>query len=122
MKHCDHCDAPLIRGNTESRERWAMRKFCNRQCALDNEGPRAAPVPKAVLKLELNPILKPVAVATKPVRIILQDAPDIRRCFDCDGQTRVSDSRSTKNGLRRRRVCLSCGAKFTTLETLDWKE
>lgn len=34
----------------------------------------------------------------------------------CDGITRVIDSRKGEMGLRRRRECLSCGQRWTTYE------
>jgi transcriptional regulator NrdR family protein len=38
-------------------------------------------------------------------------------CLRCKGETRVVDSRPTlTTDLRRRRVCLDCGYRFTTLE------
>ena len=39
------------------------------------------------------------------------------KCIYCGGETRVIDKRLTKgNVVRRRRVCLSCGKRFTTYE------
>lgn len=38
-------------------------------------------------------------------------------CLDCQGPTRIRDSRITASGrCRRRRVCHFCGGRFTTLE------
>jgi len=40
-------------------------------------------------------------------------------CKYCDSQnTKVIDTRKTKRGTRRRRECLDCGWKFSTLELL----
>lgn len=39
------------------------------------------------------------------------------RC-SCGGDTRVVDSRVQDLGLRRRRLCLECGKRFSTLETV----
>jgi transcriptional regulator NrdR family protein len=40
-------------------------------------------------------------------------------CFLCVGETDVIDSRKTnKNIIRRRRVCTSCGHRFSTHETV----
>lgn len=40
------------------------------------------------------------------------------RCPYCsDGSSRVLDSREVGRGVRRRRVCQSCGQRFTTYET-----
>ena len=36
----------------------------------------------------------------------------------CGGDTRVVDSRIVEGGLRRRRLCLDCGFRFSTLETV----
>lgn len=39
------------------------------------------------------------------------------RCPECgSSQTSVSDSRSHEDGRRRRRLCESCGCKFSTIE------
>lgn len=38
-------------------------------------------------------------------------------CSKCDGGTAVRDSRPREDGsIRRRRQCVDCGARFTTLE------
>lgn len=37
-------------------------------------------------------------------------------CPHCDGETRVVDSRPTQDNVRRRRQCLICGERFTTVE------
>jgi transcriptional repressor NrdR len=40
-------------------------------------------------------------------------------CPKCKSDTKVKDSRSSANNtIRRRRACLSCGYKFTTLEAI----
>lgn len=47
------------------------------------------------------------------------------RCPHCHhGQTQVKDSRPLDDGLsiRRRRVCLACGGKFTTFERVHLRE
>lgn len=36
----------------------------------------------------------------------------------CGGDTRVVDSRDTEKGLRRRRLCMDCGFRFSTLESV----
>ena len=42
------------------------------------------------------------------------------RCPSCgDSESKVIDSRSIGDGIRRRRQCLSCGARFTTHERLQ---
>lgn len=39
------------------------------------------------------------------------------KCPYCEeSQSKVTDSRDTENGIRRRRECLSCGRRFTTHE------
>lgn len=43
------------------------------------------------------------------------------RCPVCGGQSTVKDSRLSKavdNAIRRRRECLGCGYRFSTLETV----
>lgn len=40
-------------------------------------------------------------------------------CIYCEGETKVVDSRPTnKNEIRRRRECLTCGYRFTTMESV----
>lgn len=39
------------------------------------------------------------------------------RC-SCGGDTRVVDSRLIDKALRRRRICMECGNRFNTLETV----
>lgn len=39
-------------------------------------------------------------------------------CRLCDGDTHVTDSRPKKNRVLRRRECLKCGARYSTLEVL----
>lgn len=42
------------------------------------------------------------------------------RCPFCDHEdSRVTDSRNVDNGVRRRRACLQCGARFTTYERVQ---
>ncbi len=42
------------------------------------------------------------------------------KCSYCGGSdSRVVDSRHVGDGIRRRRLCLSCGARFTTYERVD---
>ena len=41
-------------------------------------------------------------------------------CPECGGQARVVDSRASSYGVRRRRECVACGARFTTYERSDW--
>ena len=41
-------------------------------------------------------------------------------CPYCDhDDSKVTDSRSVERGIRRRRECLECGARFTTYERVD---
>lgn len=39
-------------------------------------------------------------------------------CTNCGGRTGVRDSRPTTGGIRRRRICLTCGARLTTMEVV----
>lgn len=40
-------------------------------------------------------------------------------CPSCDGKTSVQDSRAISSGdIRRRRICLECGLRLTTLEVV----
>lgn len=42
------------------------------------------------------------------------------RCPHCEhDDSKVIDSRSVESGIRRRRECLGCGARFTTYERVD---
>jgi len=41
-------------------------------------------------------------------------------CPTCSGNSQVIDSRLSGNEIRRRRVCLFCGRRFTTYER--WRE
>ncbi|MBT4510842.1 MAG: transcriptional repressor NrdR [Chloroflexi bacterium] len=42
------------------------------------------------------------------------------RCPQCSySDSKVTDSRSVEMGIRRRRECLECGARFTTYERVD---
>ena len=41
---------------------------------------------------------------------------DEMRCIYCDGKTRVIDKRDGDGFVRRRRLCLKCGRRFTTYE------
>ncbi len=42
------------------------------------------------------------------------------RCPQCSyNDSKVTDSRSVEMGIRRRRECLECGARFTTYERVD---
>jgi len=38
------------------------------------------------------------------------------KCPYCGNRTKVIDSRSAGEGIRRRRECLACGQRFTTYE------
>jgi transcriptional repressor NrdR len=40
------------------------------------------------------------------------------KCPICDAETKVIDSRTVSEGIRRRRECLECLTRFTTHETL----
>lgn len=45
------------------------------------------------------------------------------RCPYCDNSSsRVVDSRDTDEGIRRRRMCLNCGKRFTTYEKIKQHE
>ena len=37
-------------------------------------------------------------------------------CEECEGETRVTESRVSGLTMRRRRVCLECGHRYTTYE------
>src|SRR5437870_3347710 len=39
--------------------------------------------------------------------------------FCTEAETKVTDSRPEKDGIRRRRECLACGRRFTTLERVE---
>ena len=39
--------------------------------------------------------------------------------FCANADTKVTDSRPEQDGIRRRRECLSCGQRFTTLERVE---
>lgn len=40
-------------------------------------------------------------------------------CPECDGSTTVMETRIKKDGsIRRRRKCLECGNRFTTIESI----
>jgi len=41
------------------------------------------------------------------------------RCPICQSDTKVFDTRPTKNGIWRRRECLNCKRRFTTVETIQ---
>lgn len=42
------------------------------------------------------------------------------KCIFCGNEeSKVIDSRSTENSIRRRRECLGCGRRFTTYETIE---
>ena len=41
------------------------------------------------------------------------------RCVKCKGATKVKDSRSHKNTIRRRRICKKCGHRFFTFEVAE---
>lgn len=38
------------------------------------------------------------------------------KCLECAGSTVVTDSRPIDGRTRRRRACMNCGLRFTTLE------
>ncbi len=40
------------------------------------------------------------------------------RCFKCKSDTIVKDSRPKDGSIRRRRRCLKCGNRFSTIEVL----
>lgn len=40
------------------------------------------------------------------------------RCPLCDSETKVTDSRETSKGIRRRRECLDCLTRFSTYESM----
>src|SRR2546425_11445573 len=39
--------------------------------------------------------------------------------FCTEAETKVTDSRPEQDGIRRRRGCLACGRRFTTLERVE---
>lgn len=39
-------------------------------------------------------------------------------CLKCGGATSVTDTRNSSSGIRRRRACLSCGARVSTVEVV----
>src|SRR3989442_14217895 len=39
--------------------------------------------------------------------------------FCTEAETKVTDSRPEQDGIRRRRECLACGRRFTTLERVE---
>ena len=41
------------------------------------------------------------------------------RCVKCNGETKVKDSRSHKNTIRRRRICKKCKHRFFTFEVAE---
>lgn len=43
----------------------------------------------------------------------------VKYCPICGTETRSRDSRPTKEGIRRRRECPSCGNRFTTYEVTE---
>ena len=46
--------------------------------------------------------------------------PNLMLCIQCGkDRTKVVDSRESRAGVRRRRECLSCGTRFTTLEKVQ---
>jgi hypothetical protein len=42
----------------------------------------------------------------------------VKACPDCGGDTHITDRRGTAAGIRRRRECLRCGHRYTTLEAM----
>lgn len=46
--------------------------------------------------------------------------PKPLQCPQCGGyESDVFDSRKTEHGVRRRRTCLACGAKYRTIEQVE---
>ena len=43
----------------------------------------------------------------------------IKNCPMCGTKTISADSRPMKDGIRRRRICPSCGHRFTTYEVVE---
>ena len=43
----------------------------------------------------------------------------VKCCPKCGTETRAKDSRSTREGIRRRRFCPMCGYAFTTYEVTE---
>jgi len=41
------------------------------------------------------------------------------RCVKCKGETKVKDSRSHKDTIRRRRICKKCKHRFFTFEVAE---
>lgn len=45
----------------------------------------------------------------------------LMKCPKCNGNTKVTDSRCEDDCVNRRRVCLECGYRFSTIEVdRDW--
>lgn len=45
---------------------------------------------------------------------------EVMKCIKCKGDTKVTDSRTVaKNACRRRRICVKCGFRYTTIEKLE---
>ena len=44
------------------------------------------------------------------------------RCTLCQAGTRIVDSREVLRAVRRRRLCLACGSRFTTFERVQLRE
>jgi len=43
------------------------------------------------------------------------------QCQNCGGKLNVIDSRHSNELVKRRRICIECGAKFFTIETFFFK-
>ncbi len=43
-------------------------------------------------------------------------------CPKCGGDARVSDSRPHELGVHRRRKCMKCGERFSTMEMIRYKQ
>lgn len=50
--------------------------------------------------------------------VIPKKIMDIDHCPECGHKTKVMDSRNYKTGRYRRRMCLKCGYRYTTWETM----
>ena len=49
-------------------------------------------------------------------RVQLSQIVDSVQCPECNGESRVIDSRDTDDARRRRRICLTCKHRYTTYE------
>lgn len=43
------------------------------------------------------------------------------KCPKCNGDTTVLETRQRKDGMSRRRMCIECGNRFSTMESIKEK-